>query len=396
MHLMRLWRMVFPLTAAVLLFAAAVPAQARSLSTWHLSQVFGPADGDSGLSNVVATGPADAWAVGNVCAPLPGACSSKLLVTRWNGHTWTAQRLPRSLRHRFGAVGVTAVGAASSTDAWVFGERSGFTAAALHWTGGAWTASSFPHLTEITQTAVFSARNAWAFGVRYNATYTARQIYALRYHRTTWRPVSMPGEPTSLTVLSATDIWAVGISAATFGNPQAIPAYIAMHWNGHRWQTYPLPTLGLQAPVFLDAASSVATGPTNLWVEYGPDELLSPPTERAATVAAPPSVGLLHWDGVSWTEIALPFTAFPLGPMAADGHGGLWIYQSVGNPTDEPYLYHYSHGTWRSEALPVPAGDRGQIFAMTHLPGTGSLWAVGSMGQNSQEDSQAVIFRYGR
>jgi len=28
-------------------------------------------------------------------------------------------------------------------------------------------------------------------------------------------------------------MWAVGISAATFGNPEGIPADIAMHWNGH-------------------------------------------------------------------------------------------------------------------------------------------------------------------
>jgi hypothetical protein len=318
-----------------------------------------------------------------------------LLVAQWNGSTWTPRPLPRSLRHRFGTIGVTAVGAASSTDAWVFGERSGSTAAALHLDGRAWTGTSFPRLTAITQTAVLSRRNAWAFGARYNAKFTARKIYALRYNGATWRPVSMPGEPTSLTVLSATDMWAVGISEATFGNPQGIPAYIAMHWNGHRWQTYPLPTLGLQAPVFLDARSSVATGPTNLWVEYGPDELLSPPA-RAATVAAPPSVGLLHWNGASWSEMAVPFTAFPYGPMAADGHGGLWIYQPVGNPTSEPYLYHYSHGTWTSQPLPVPAADRGQILAMTRVPGTGAVWAVGSLGQKNQLDSQAVIFRYSR
>jgi hypothetical protein len=389
-------RIVFPVAVGAMLLAAAVPAQARTGSGWRIAQVFGPANGNSALWTIAASGRADAWAAGNTCAPVPGNCASNLLVEQWNGRTWTARPLPRNLRHRFGTIGVTAVGAASSADAWVFGEQTGsFAAAALHWNGRAWTGTSFPRLTAITQTAVLSARNVWAFGEKYNARFTARKIYALHYNGKVWRPVGMPGEPTSLTVLSATDMWAVGISAATFGNPEGIPADIAMHWNGHRWQTYQLPTLGLQAPVFLDARSSVATGPTNLWAEYGPDELVRPPA-RPDAAAAPPSVGLLHWNGASWTEIAMPFTAFPTGPMAADGHGGLWLYQPVGNPTAVPYLYHYSHGTWTSQALPIPAADRGHILAMTHVPGTASLWAAGSMGPTDQPDSQAVIFRFGR
>jgi hypothetical protein len=383
----------FPVTIAAILLAAAVPAQAQSLRGWRIAQVVGPSGGNGALVSTSASGPSDVWAAGDTCAPWPGSCSPKLLVTRWNGHTWTAQRLPRSLRRRFGSMSATAVGAASSNNAWVFGQR-GFSAAALHWNGRTWAGSGFPSRTAITQTAVFSARNAWAFGDRYNARYSARKIYAARYNGTKWQPVSLPGEPTSLTVLSAKDMWAVGISASTFRNPQGIPAYIAMHWNGHRWQSYPLPTLGLQAPEFLDAASSAATGPTNLWVEYAPDELAYP-AARPDAAAAPPAFGLLHWNGASWSEIATPYTV-PSGVMAADGHGGLWIYQRASGPSFVSYLYHYSHGTWTSQALPIPRSDRGQILAMTHVPGTASLWAVGSIGRQDQVDSQAVIFRFRR
>src|SRR5215469_9919577 len=285
--LVRSLRLLFPVAVAAVLLAAAVPAQARSLSGWRLAQLVGPADGNGDLSTVAATGRTDAWAAGNDCAPWPDGCSSRLLVEQWNGSKWISRLLPRSLRRRVGPVGVTAVGAASGTDAWVFGQRAGSAATGLHWNGRTWTVSRFPHLTEMTQTAVFSARNAWAFGVRFNVGFTARKIYAVRYNGTKWQRVSLPGEPTSLTALSATDMWAVGISAATFGNPQGIPRYIAMHWNGHGWQTYPLPTLGVQPPAFLQAQASVAAGPKSLWVEYGPDELAVPPT-RADATATPP------------------------------------------------------------------------------------------------------------
>jgi hypothetical protein len=403
MLIRRSWRILFPVTAAALLpaallLAAAVPAQAGSQSGWRIAKVIGPADANSAMVSIAASGRNDAWAAGDTFAPCPGACSPSLLVEHWNGRAWAAQPLPRTLRRRFGSLGVTALGAASGKDAWVFGRpNTGFTASALHWTGRAWTTSSFPHLTGINEAAVFGARDAWAFGDRYNARFTARKIYAARYNGKAWRQVWMPGAPTSLTVLSATDMWAVGISAATFGNPQGIPAYIGMHWNGHRWQTYPLPTLGLTAPVFLDAASSAATGPKSLWVEYGPDELAQPGSSRAGGRAdQPPATGLLHWNGASWSEIALPFSAFPSGPMAADGHGGLWIFQSAGNPSPGPYLYHYSHRTWTSQALPVPVTDHGLILAMTQAPGTASLWAAGSLGLDRPVGHQAVIFRYGR
>jgi hypothetical protein len=82
--------------------------------------------------------------------------------------------------------------------------------------------------------------------------------------------------------------------------------------------------------------------------------------------------------------------------MAADGHGGLWIYQPAAGPSLVSRLYHYSHGTWTPHALPVSCSDRGQILAMTHVPVTASLWAVGSIGLKGQVDNQAVICRLAR
>jgi hypothetical protein len=330
---------------------------------------------------------------------------SDQLLEHWDGSNWARVPGPSSLSRDGASAGGDAVGATSAHDVWIFASTLRNTTSAtdaLYWSGRHWTVYTLAHDPRINQTAVFSSRDVWAFG--FTSTSKVTRIYAVRWNGHTWRAVSMPGQPMTVSALSANDMWAVGESAATFGHFTTTPVYIAMHWNGRRWQSIPLPTLGVKAPLFLQATAATATGPGSLWVQFVQSELTTPPpgqqgpergSGRPSTSDQPPFSGLLHWNGHCWQLVTTPYT-LPASAMSPDGHGGLWLFENAGGPSNAAWLYHYSDGTWTSQGLPYKGYSGGQIISFALVPGTGDLWAVGWLHSAAVTDfgETGAIFRY--
>jgi hypothetical protein len=242
-------------------------------SSW--TQVESPNPGgssqDNVLKSVIATSPTNIWAVGyyiNINGhPL------QTLVLHWNGTAWSLVASPNPAG---GFNELSNVAATSPSNAWAVGFY--FTAGKqktliAHWNGTAWRRvtspnpspdSSFQDLGGVTAT---SSANAWAVGSYNNGT--AHQTLIAHWNGSSWTQVASPNPSSSanglssVTATSSTNIWAVG----SYNNGTADQTLIA-HWNGTAWRHVASPNPG--GTSHDNGLSGVAaTSPTNIWAVGG-------------------------------------------------------------------------------------------------------------------------------
>ena len=127
---------------------------------------------------------------------------------------------------------IAAITASSAANAWIR-TASSSKPVAVRWNGQRWTASVLPPwVVRIGRSgeaddvaAAISARNVWNFSL----SATQNPAMAARYNGHCWVRAYLPGEPTAVSALSASDIWAVGPSRKTMSKPVAQRVYLAMH-----------------------------------------------------------------------------------------------------------------------------------------------------------------------
>src|SRR5262249_34150848 len=108
---------------------------------------------------------------------------------------------------------------------------------------------------------------------------------------------------------------------------------------------------------------------------------------------------LLHWNGKAWRRIGgHPPVGDLQGPIAPDGHGGLWLYAARHKssfPFITPYFIHCSGGSWHTYAAPTSRLGLVRVGAIALIPGTRTLWGVGTIEGNSAS-AGAVVLAFGR
>jgi hypothetical protein len=351
------------LSAGILLALAGLsPAQAATAARWRVDAVITPRAGTVVLSSVVATSRTNAWAAGTAFSEVAAKTENRLVVEHFSGRRWRQFPVPSRLRAvRLGAQ--VLVGASSASNVWVFELLPGHAQRILRWNGRRWIAMSAPSWVFRGQAggdgfgsmAVFR-NTAWVFS--FNAATQPQD--AARYLYGRWRLVPLPGIPTSAAAVAANDIWATGVSADRTQS-------VLMHWNGRSWTVSTAPNLN-SGPI-------VSTNASSAWV-------LNYPTLESMSRG-------------TWTTIALPSY---LGPdrIATDGHGGVWTWGPHiygGNLISTPNVFaHYSDGTWTQQNAPVEDGnDPIEIAAMTQVPGTATVFAVGWVSVSSSGPSGAIL-----
>jgi hypothetical protein len=232
----------------------------------------------------------DVWTVGSF--QLPGE-PSKTLIEHWDGTAWSivASPSPSKAGNFLQAVAVTTAG-----DAWAVGTSvvsSSFTELplALHWDGAVWSQvkvaqpSFCTGNTYLTDVAARQPNNVLASG--YCTASGKDQAFILRWNGRKWHVVAGPGQIPAksqlegITVLSASDAWAVGGSATL--------SPLILHWDGIAWATVSPPPARRGAHLM----SVDARGSDNVWaVGIG-----RPPQ--------PPFAGVFsaHWNGTQWTTV---------------------------------------------------------------------------------------------
>ena len=364
----------------------AVPAALAAPSPgWRIVKILKHCGNDS-MEAVTATGPRDAWALGEPYGSGPG-CGAD--VEHWDGASWRRVPVPRGMVMGPVSLPPAPVAASSATDAWIFPTplaslpMSAYNYA-LRWDGTAWRKSAFPaHLT-VTSAAALGPADVWAFGGIDHADGTVVP-YAARYDGHSWRKAVVPVAPLGISALSAHDMWAVGPTPATAAKPLRWQVFLAAHWTGRRWRTMTVPAIkGRKATGSLASGQVAAVGPDDIWWAY------------QVTTGEPSRTGLLRWYRGHWHTITLPTAIAGIDAMTQDGHGGVWLLADAGRAFYNlaQYLYHYNHGQWTRQLVPSPRGYNTTLFGMAWIPRTTSVWAAGEADLNHGNGSVGVISRY--
>lgn len=328
----------------------------RPASPWQL--VANPV-GKGDLTAITAVSENDVYAVGYRTASLTEV---EAVLLHWDGTAWTQlSTLPRNSFPQ-------TVNVRSAADIWTGGQG------AAHWDGTKWT--QFPlgmpqgppppgtpptPPSPIVPDAIASAPTGqvWLVGRKMGPGGVKTGVPAISaWDGTTWVSQSLPdglgnGELNGLSVVSATDVWAVGTTYAATTADAGAP--LLLHWNGTTWSKVDAPA-DPGNPTWLNGVTAFAAN--DVWAVGG---TFSPAGDLPYA---------LHYDGRKWTVTVTPQA--PDGRLRAVGKtasGQVWALGGKGAAT---VALRWTGRAWQQ----APAPDL-VLRGFTTVPGSGTLWAVG-------------------
>jgi hypothetical protein len=293
---------------------------------------------------------------------------------------------------------------------------------------GRQTATSYSTAGRLTGVAAASATNAWAVGAA--GSYASATVLMLHWNGKAWSRVTSPkvldgtaGELSAITVVSATDAWAVGVTGVVGSGKDHT---LLLHWNGKAWSqvTSPAPVTGgnLNA-VTATAKSGWAVGYVNTnpatpaccagtplifrltgskWSraseKLGDGAALNGVAVTAAKTAwaigmpiAMITGALARWNGSTWRWVgSYPVQGAyqPLEGIAAGPGGTAFAVGDDNNLPGPPISMRWTGKAWQKVTVKVPAES--QLNAVTFAPG-GTAWAAGTIGSGAAD---ALIVRW--
>jgi hypothetical protein len=223
----------------------------------------------------------------------------------------------------------------------------------------------------LVSTSALSNADVWAVG---DSNSTASEITESsgdrtlieHWNGTAWSVVSSPNAFTGsadandllgVSADSDTDAWAVG-SATPNQAPAALP--LAEHWNGTAWNLVSVPSTHTGETL----AGVSADSATDAWA-------VGAFTDFTPFSSAGPVIH--HWDGKTWSSLAVPAGVFSLDSVVALSSTNAWATGNTPNNT----LLHWDGKTWSLFTGP----NFGQGIAATFLSLSASaaddIWATG-------------------
>jgi hypothetical protein len=245
---------------------------------------------------------------------------------------------------------------------------------------------------ELFGVTAISAQNVWAVGNYLKDGRQGRTAQTLTEHwnGAVWRVVPSPNVGkaqlddntlSAVTAISAHDVWAVGMKFVEFSK---IPRQtLILHWNGVIWRVIASPN-GSQPNNDLLAITAVSTN--DVWTvgNMSSDTTFPQPLTE-------------HWNGHTWSAVTSP--TFAGGAMISGvtslSTANVW---AVGEFTDSQNLPNtlveqWNGASWSVVASPNPFVQGNSLSAVALVPGTQSLWGVGS-GVDQLNDFRTLTESY--
>jgi hypothetical protein len=231
---------------------------------WKAVSSPNPGIGSNSLSSVTAVGPDNIWVVGDYSTQSGGIIGNKTLILHWNGRTWSKVASPSpgsfddaiNTVHRVSAANIWAVGTYAGND---LRDKS----LILHWNGRSWKQMPSPNpgmlSNSLSGLAIASASDIWANELYQSKESSSGTSQIVRWNGHAWRKAAAGPAGSDLidiTASSSANAWSVG--------DDADGRSLALHWNGRSWKRVPTPNL---RPNKLDNAlqSVTAVSGTSAW-----------------------------------------------------------------------------------------------------------------------------------
>lgn len=245
---------------------------------------------------VVALAADNVWAVGGT----DGTENQQTLVEHWNGSQWSVVPSPNGGTDDM----LNSIAAVSATDIWAVGYNENGIAnqgVILHWDGTQWSIVPSAHSNYVYEqlygVTALSSTDAWAVGSYSKYDMNGPLTFVEHWNGQKWSQVFSPnrsssgGELNSVVTLSATDIWAAGVSYVP------LPTFertLVEHWDGTKWSIVRSPNHPHSGANLLNDVAAVA-----------PDEVWTVGDYTAS--AGYPQPLSERWNGSAWKEVATPF-----------------------------------------------------------------------------------------
>jgi hypothetical protein len=175
----------------------------------------------------------------------------------------------------------------------------------------------------------------------------------------------------SITAVSATDIWLAG-SASAGATAEA------MNFNGATWTVVPVQPPGGTNSAVLNGVTAVAAN--DIWAV---GEVRSPSGLMVSTLTE-------HWNGSAWSIVPSPTPAgtFPaLTAVAARGSGDVYAVgfaQPSGNGVTQGLILRWNGSTWSQDTDPT-GSTFSALYAAATAPGAAQEWAAGFAGSGPDQ-----------
>lgn len=342
---------------------------------WHFVPSPSPGAGFKKILNgVTSIAARDVWTVGY---NYNRQALAQTLTEHWNGTKWNVIPSPNT-----GSKGdlLNGVASISGKDVWAVGSSDGNTTVQTlteHWDGARWSIISSPNPgssdNDLNGVATVSGNDVWAVGTYSNGGTNPPRTLIEHWNGTSWTIISSPnaGSKTSvltgIVVLSADDIWAVGLAYQN-GHSQSYQTLIE-HWNGIKWSIVPSPNVKSSNDILMGVTAISAT---NVWA-VGNYYKSDPRTARTL---------IEHWDGARWSVISSPnpgngFNV--LNGVAAVSASSIWAAgEDQNNNSNQTLIEHWDGTSWNGVPSPNPGPSSNYLNAITRVLGTSNAWAVGS------------------
>jgi hypothetical protein len=234
--------------------------------------------------------------------------------------------------------------------------------------------------------AVVSPKEAWIVG---GPNTDAGPPVALRWDGMRWLRTSVPHDPEAyyvslhaVAVVSANDVWAVGIS-----HRPAATKPVTARWDGAAWHRVAIGIAGLRGE--LDGVT-VIPGTRQLWA-VGTQYVNGGQGQQTLT---------LRWTGDGWRRVSSPNPS-EVGNLLYDvtSVGGVvWaVGESYGPDAEYSLILRWIHGRWTVVASPSPGVDETTVLEAIAGASRGAIWAVGwyaravAPGEGSPADHGLIL-----
>lgn len=336
------------------------------------------------LNAVAAAASNDVWAVGYYTSS-NGGDPYQTLTAHWNGISWSIS--PSQNPSNWGGNFLNGVDVISVSDAWAVGDYNNTSADAFQtlieqWNGTNWTTVPSPNVgtgNNILNAVahVPNSNQLWAVGREINSA-SVWQTLIERWNGKNWSVIPSPNDGTnystlsSVAVVSATDVWAVGYSYNNTTSTSIFHTLIAQ-WNGTVWSI-----VSSSNPGVLNVLNGVARvpGSNQLWT-VGQDNTGSNDL-RTLTMRSKGNT----WSVISSPNIGPggPNTASLLNGVTAVSANSVWTVgysqSKINSPPAHTLIEHWNGTTWSIVASPNPA-IQDYLNGVTRVPHSSQLWAIG-------------------
>ena len=339
------------------------------------------------LMGIDARTATDIWAVGYYSNTLG---VEETLIQRWNGTQWATIPSPETGQGHNRLYSVTAV---ASNDAWAVGSYRTFDNKEryqiMRWNGAVWSIVAGPDLSSeysrLSSITAISANDVWAVGYYYAPGVGPSSALALHWNGSQWTVAATPAPEgytsynlLSVSALASNDVWAVG-SRTDFATLKPM----AMHWDGSTWQLSDVPD-----PIPNSSFDSILTGV----VVITPDNIWAVGYQVIMNLQATRTTLLVHWDGTEWSspwEPTEPGSTYPTGHprvgassylmgVTARAQNDIWAvgyYKPAATSLTQTLAMQFNGQVWGTNG-PVSSLEAAWALHGTTSVG-GDIWAVG-------------------